>query len=63
MSKELKASSSSVAPRLYTETVYFFITTTPVLKADVPALTSYEIIIKSGSETSKQHLQTEQDII
>ena len=63
MFKELKASSPSAAPRLYTETVCFFTTTTPVLKACVSVCISCEITIKSDSETSKQHLQTRQDII
>ena len=61
--KELKASSSLAAPRLYTEVTHFFTTLTPVLKAHVSAHVSYEITIKSDSETSEQHLQTRQDII
>ena len=56
--KELKASSSSVASKLYTEITYFFITTTSVLKAYISAHVSCEITIKSDSKTLKQHLQT-----
>ena len=63
MIKELKASSSLTASRLYTKTAHFFITTTSVLKACVSACASCEINIKSDSETSKQHLWTRQDII
>ena len=63
MIKELKASSSSAASRLYTETAHSFTNTTPMLKAHISAHTSCEITIKSDSETSEQHLQTEQDII
>ena len=63
MIKELKASSPPVASRLYTEAACSFTTTTPMLEAHVSAHTSCEIIIKSGSETSEQHLQTEQVII
>ena len=61
--KELKASSSLVISRLYVETICFFITTISVLKAHVLAYISYEITIKLDSETSEQHLQTEQDIV
>ena len=61
--KELRASSSSAAPRLYTETTHSFTKITPVLKACVLACASYKITIKSDSETSKQYLQTGQDII
>ena len=63
MIKELKASSSSAASRLYTEITCSSITTTLILKAHVLAHTSCEITIKSGSETLKQHLWTGQDII
>ena len=56
MIKELKASSSLAAPKLYTKTTHFFITTTPVLKACVLTHIFYEITIKTSSETLKQHL-------
>ena len=61
--KELKASSSSVASKLYAKATCFFITITPVLKTCVSVSVSHELTIKSGSETSEQHLQTKQDII
>ena len=54
--KKLSALSSSVASRLYTKTAYSFIIIISVLKAYVSACASYEITIKSGSETFKQHL-------
>ena len=63
MIKELKASSSSAVSRLYVEIICFFTTTTSVLEAHILACASQEITIKSGSETSEQHLQTEQDIV
>ena len=63
MIKELKASSSSEASRLYTEVTCSFTTITPRLKACVSAHVSYEITIKLDSETLKQHLWTGQDII
>ena len=63
MIKELKASSSLAASRLYTEVTHSFTTTTPVLKAHVSAHASHEITIKSGSEISEQYLWTGQDII
>ena len=53
MIKELEASSSSAASKLYTEITHFFITTTPVLKACVLVCAFCEITIKSGSETLK----------
>ena len=49
--------------RSYTETVYSFTTTTPVLKAHVLVCAFYEMTIKSDSEISEQHLQTGQDIV
>ena len=61
--KELKAPSSLAASRSYTETVCFIISTTSVLKAHVLVCASHEITIKSGSETLKQYLQTEQDTV
>ena len=61
--KELKASSSLAAPRLYTEAAHSFTTTMLVLEAHVSAHASQEITIKSDSETSEQHLWTRQDII
>ena len=63
MIKELKTSSSSAASRLYTETAYFSITTTPVFKAYVSVCTSHKITIKLDSKTLEQHLWTRKDII
>ena len=63
MIKELKASSSSVASRSYTEATHFFTTITPVLEACVSVCASHEITIKSGSEILEQYLWTEQDIV
>ena len=54
--KELKASSSSVAPRLYTEAAHSFTNTTLMLEAHVSAHVFYKITIKSDSEISEQHL-------
>ena len=56
MIKELKASSSLAAPILYIKTACSFTTTTFVLTACALTYASCEIIIKSGSETSEQHL-------
>ena len=61
MIKKLKASSSSAVSRLYAEVTHFFTNITSVLKAHVSAHTSCEIIINSDSETSEQHLWTEQN--
>ena len=63
MIKELKASSSSAALRLYAEAAHSIIITPLVLKAQVLAYTFCEITIKSSSEISEQCLQTKQDII
>ena len=63
MIKELKASSSLAALRLYTETAYSIIITLSVLKAHILACVSCEITIKSDNKIIKQHLWTEQDII
>ena len=63
MIKELKASSPPAASRLYTKTVCSFTTTTSILNAHISAHTFYEITIKSGNKTPKQHLWTGQDII
>ena len=61
--KELKVSSSSAAPRLYTKTTHSSTNIISVLEACVLAHVSHEITIKSDSEISKQYSQTEQDIV
>ena len=63
MIKEFKASSLSVTFRLYAEAACSSTNITPVLEAYVLVCASCEITIKSGSETSDQHLWTGQDIV
>ena len=53
MIRELKASSSLAAFRLYTKIIYFIIITLSVLKAQILAHIFCEITIKSDSEILK----------